>query len=533
MIVSKSENEYKVQYPDFNPVGVPEGAKLTINIDTSAFNPETALIGKWIRDNSNTYGIPNCWIFKRNGIIEFIGVQESSPKTKHKPRAGNYEIQVMALYKYAAEKTTFLYDTPPIDEAYLDRKTFDYLDIQSSLQESSFSYNLIAGWGRTRAMNMPTYFRVNWWNKFDGIVKILTRSTENDVALHSELMPVFYKQKYNIKPDTVVDDLRVISEIYVSEDETISLNELQGGLTAFLYSRYKNLWNYLIAETEGHAKRLRFTYRESGTSSGSYYIDRDIKFICYKDESIPTISLSDIIESKDGETIEEAENQFTESNNRNLLNRDKDVKKISLSVSSGSLAKSSFESTCVYGTAASTHAVFQRNQDNGKSIFTRIENNHLNVPCTQIYYYRDFGLGNQLVKISDYCRIYFNETEFIETDSTSYDTPFVGTTQLTLDVYNSNVNKLQSNGLAKLCNEINAEVLCKKQIWIEIVVMNNKISANDLGKEYRFDFHKLFKLNYFYDEITFGTRGVLVGIETNYVTGESKCKFFIRSDKWA
>jgi hypothetical protein len=100
-------------------------------------------------------------------------------------------------------------------------------------------------------------------------------------------------------------------------------------------------------------------------------------------------------------------------------------------------------------------------------------------------------------------------------------------------VYNSNVNKLQSNGLAKLCNEINAEVLCKKQIWIEIVVMNNKVSANDLGKEYLFDFHKLFKLNSFYDEITFGSRGVLVGIETNYVTGESKCKFFIRNDKWA
>ena len=92
---------------------------------------------------------------------------------------------------------------------------------------------------------------------------------------------------------------------------------------------------------------------------------------------------------------------------------------------------------------------------------------------------------------------------------------------------------MQQSGLVRLCNDINAEVLCRKQIWIELTILNNKISANDLGKEYLFDFHKLFKLNYFYDEITFGTRGVLVSIETNYVTGESKCKFFIRSDKWA
>ena len=548
-LINKKDAEYKAQYSDYVPIGVPEAAKMTLTIDTSAFTQETSIVAKWIRENSNPriggeldnddWTIPNCWIVKVDGNIEFIGVQESAPTTKHTPRQAKYEIQLLSLYKFAAEKTIFGSYTGVTEDTFLDAKVYDYINKQNSLTDTSVSYNWITSWGRTRFMPLYNYFRAVWWRKFDKIVGEVTRSTENENATHNESYPVFYQQRNSSKPDTPIEftDLKIISEIFVSENPDIAFSSLQGGFTKMLMDRYKNLWNYLIAETEGHAKRLRFSYRTAGVGN-SYYVDRNIDFIFKNQVDAETISLSEIIESTDGDTIEEAENSYIESNNRLILNRDKDVKKTTIKVSSGSFAKNSYESTCVYGNSTSVLTDFVRETPISKyTVWSRMDNGHANIPCTQFVHIRDLGspYGTEKIKVSDYCRIYYSDTGYIETDENSYTSPFIppGTEHLNIDLYNQNVNQLQANGLVKLCNEINAEVICRKQMWLELTILNNTISTNDLGKEYVFDFHKLFKLNYFYEEITFGTRGVLVGIETNFVSGESKCKFFIRSDKWA
>ena len=60
-----------------------------------------------------------------------------------------------------------------------------------------------------------------------------------------------------------------------------------------------------------------------------------------------------------------------------------------------------------------------------------------------------------------------------------------------------------------------------------------KAHPNTIGMEYNLDIFDEIRQNPFYDDNRYTNIGVLVNAETNYTKGETKCKFFLRSDEWA
>lgn len=519
--------EIESQYEKNIPIGIPIADIVKLKIYTKSFTEELAPLGAWIRNNESTRGtatIPNVWIIRRGQEIEFIGVQQPSDKEKH--GEDTYELTASGIVKASLETVYLSLDYASIVNTILDFRYFDYYKTGAITNAST---NAIEGWGRTKIENVGIYLN-NLWNKFLNVYKIFLRldSLPSVGAVGNEY-PTFYKQNTifddNQAPTETVffDDLHIISEIWASESGNVGLNNFVGGFTKLIADKYKNLWNFYNAWFEGWGLRVRFIIG----SDFSIYLEH--KFINTQQDMI-ILEDEDYIEELP--TLEESYNMYRVANCRNVAPKEKDNEIVSKIVSGGSTAKDTYESTCLFNNVGST---VDNHYHIGNTVSLGTLGNYdikylgvnkykanssmPNIPCNKLLY----KIDSKYYKISEYCKINNEATSPI------YNI-FAGQNK---DDFNNNINSCQNAGLSKLTNDMISEVLCKHEINLKCFLPIEKANNRTLGREYFVEPNKIISdNNYFYDNIDFGNRAVLVNIKENLSKGFSECIFFIRSDKW-
>lgn len=516
-------------FKDELPIGMPIASSMKLKINTSSFTSEMSPLGRWIRDNDNGLGIPNIWIVRRAGNVEFIGVQTPANVEKHKPKENLYELTAVSIFKFAMEKIYLEPDTASLDGTTLDRQILDYVKIDGSNPLQLSVTNIYGnGYTKTELMNE---FLANLFKRFLDTYYILMRIEFTGGFVFQQLIPTLFKQNRvknsNTTPSEILNNAYLITEIWHSENGTADLTDLKGGYRKYIADRYKNYWNFMNALTLGLAQRfvLNITNSDLSLSIKTNYIHLPLN------ERI-------VIENEDllgnANEITDSYNDYRVSNNRHNSVYGTDIAMASINVSGGSTAKATFETSCLLNTIGNTVATHEHNVTfnlqgaggvgceylalNDQSI-----KDNEPIQATQLYYWDLVGGVNQLHKVADYC-------EIGDIHSSATDGNVFANTNLT--DFNKAINSMQSGGLNEICNRINANVLCERELWLKCVLPLDKANNSLLGYDYQLNLTQVFKPNYFYEDIEFGTHGVLVKVKENLTKNECECTFFIRSDEW-
>lgn len=517
-------------YDDDLPIKLPLASSMKIKINTSSFTQDMSPLGRWIRDNDNGLDIPNIWIIRRNGNVDFVGVQQPAEKDTHKPTEKEYELTLVSVLKIAMELVYLELDTASLDGTTLDRQIFDYVKINS--EKINALITNIYGWGRTKVENVLTFLSY-LMEKFNFAYKVLTRTTASTNTLSAtDMLWTFYKQNRVFdNSDSPSEPINVfgmylITEIWHSENGNVLLQDLKGGYRKLITDRYKNYWNFINAFLEGLAMKRIITIKSN--------LDLQVydRFINQKFSDI-TVNNEDLLGNAN--EINESYKLYRISNNRNNTVFVNDKSASSLSLSGGSTAKPTFETTCLLNTIGNTVANHYHNeviniQGNGDVLAEYLGLNDLSVAdndliqWNRLYYWDTILDTTQLHKVADYCKIGDLASSGINGNV------FANTN---LSDFNNSINQLQTGGLSEIANIINTKVLCKRQLWLKCTLPLELANNSRLGYDYVLNLGDVFKPNFFYDDIEFGSHGVLVNIKENLSKNECECLFFIRSDEWA
>lgn len=555
MLVVDNESKIKGQYSDDLPIGMPEAFELKLKIDTASFTEETALLGKWIRDNeSPTGGAPNVWIFSRtsggNTIIDFAGVQQSVTKETHSLQKQEYEINLYSAHKIAMENTGI---APTAIEgiygsgAVLDRDIAEYyVDRRTPDNAVFYQHYAVKGWGWTRSEPLANVL-LKLSNAVEREMNKLFRDPDYSFYLHHEIasnFPTFYKRGLDeagtfVPADNKIvafSDIQVLSEIWRHTDHLSTPiafpSELKGGLLKRWSDKYSNVWNLWIAFLEGYALRGLVRYHATSCSIILYPIAKQLP--------TETINIADLVEMADGESLTEAKEMFTSVSVRNQHIGTGNVTVTPCTVISGSQTKKSYEAAQPAGIepqAVSKASVRLDDYWHFESHTVYDAKEPTNIPDTELYYAPGGDLGADfLIKLADYCRIPVGANDYVGPDNEGYVPEYwseQNVSGFSTDYVNTRINALQRNSYAYVCSWLIARVVCRRPLWLEITLPMRKANLNTLGAEYTLNLDGLIKPNHFYDEIELGTRAVLVNVETDYKAKTSKCIFFIRTDQWA
>lgn len=540
--------EISGSFDDDLPIGIPNAMTCKMKINTDSFTSEMAELGAWIRTN-DTNMIPNVWIIYKNNVVDFIGVQEPSLGVKHSIKAKEFELNLTSIHKFAMEKISFSLDTPTnVSDTELDAVITDYVRNNGTWQGVS-NYD-ITGWGRTKFVNFYPWIYDVWIKKISFVIDVLLRNAVGLEWIHNKELPTLYKPVLadnGEKPTEVLGlfEVKAIAEIWQSESETFNLSDLKGGLLQTYYQQFKTVWNFYKIFLRGNAKRCEIKHVgyiaiNDASYKPSLGINLNEIFIC-NNSSSPIIIESDDIEatSKD-DVINEPYNTYRSVTNRNMINRGTDVRQIEVITDGGSTAKNRYETFCCAGTQGNTVEFHYTSNPYGFAHYAYSAykaNMGTSVPCTQLLYNEtinnDANVWGDKLKVADYAKIpcVYGTNEFIECSELSYNNTLFNIDGI--ENFNNAINQRQANGYAKLCADIINEVIAKRQTTVNITLDISKVSINDLGTEFTLNIADLYKTNYFYDNIEFGTKAILTNIKINYTKGTADCTFFIRSDIYA
>lgn len=545
--------EISGSFDDDLPIGISNALTCKIKINTESFTSEMAELGAWIRDNEAPIQRPNVWIVYKNNMVEYIGVQEPSLGVKHTIKAREFEINLTSIHKFALEKIQFQLDTPTnVSDTELDAMITDYIKVAGT-DCKGLSYYRILGWGRTKFVTYYPWIYDIWLKKISYVIDYVLRNPTPLEFVINKQLPTFYKPVIaddGTKPNTEMaySELKAIAEIWQSESETFDLSDLKGGLLQTYYQQFKTLWNFYKIFLRGQAKRCEIRHVGSISINDANFkpsIGIILNELYIVDNSFtPIVIESDDVEatSKD-EVINEPYNTYRSVTNRNIVNRSADVRQVEVITSGGSTAKNRYETSCCIGNSGNTVERHYKSEVAAlgfehAGVTEYQASTGTSIPCTQLLTYKADGYNpnrywGKWLKIADYCKIpcVYSGGEFIETGELSYNNTLINIDGL--DNFNKAINQRQSNGYAKLCADIINEVIAKRQTTVNITLDISKVSVNDLGSEFTLNISDLYKTNYFYDNIEFGSKAILTNIKANYTKGIAECTFFIRSDIYA
>lgn len=537
-------------FDDDLPIGISNALTCKIKINTESFTSEMAELGAWIRNNETAPQIPNVWIVYKNNIVEYIGVQEPSIGVKHSIKAKEFELNLTSIHKYALEKIQFLLSTPTdVSDTELDAMITDYIKVIGTDCKGT-SYYRILGWGRTKFVNYYPWIYDIWLKKIGIVIDVVLRnSTPLELVINKQL-PTFYKPVLaddGTKPtaEATYFELKAIAEIWQSESEIFDLADLKGGLLQTYYQQFKTLWNFYKVFLRGQAKRCEISHVGSisindATFKPSIGIILNELYIVDNAISPIVIDAENIEATSNDEVISEPYNTYRSVTNRNMVNRSTDVRQVEVLSSGGSTAKNRYETFCCIGNSGNTVELHYKDEVSAlgfehAGVTEYQASAGTSIPCTQLLIhnipaYNPSGYWGEWLKIADYCRIpcSYSGGEFIESDELSYNNTLMNIDGL--DNFNKAINQRQSNGYAKLCADIINEVIAKRQTTVNITLSLDIVGINNLGMEFTLNIADVYKTNYFYDNIEFGTKAILTNIKANYSKGTADCIFFIRND---
>lgn len=491
------------------PSGYPFASSAELSIFTDAFIGEFSELARWIKANSSgIYAVPNCWIFEQNGYKTYFA-QVPSETEEDDFSANTYKIKLIGTDKWAMERSEFA------NIGVLDLLSENYLFDMAYTQTDTFYVN-------TRLKDTAGGFKMaklnDIWTSVNNEVSSFCDKIHRGLyayTLYKNIPTLFYPNPVEGEP---VNN-RVSGDIYMCYEARDTDGNLIGGYRKWLMTKYKNVWNFITAYAEGLGMRY---YKNVSTGGGL-----DVQYLHQRINRIP-ISTEDFESNLKGSY---SYNIYSQINNRKNLNYCKFDGGI---VFNRILSLSSAMPTLEYNSLINNTMDSHKSRDTSTGDFyTEYKIDEIgNLSFNRLYWADEFGLIRS--KVSHACEIPITTNLIDGVVSLEGE----GTLEPSLSQY-GNVDAFNLYGSAYqlgipyLANHIIRKVIAEKQTWIELTLPTEKAHPNTLGMEYDLNIFDEIRQNPFYDDNRYTNVGVLVSAETNYTKGETKCKFFLRSDEWA
>jgi len=505
----------KGNYKNDLPSGYPLAFMAGVEIFTESFIGEFSELAKWIKDNSSGVNkVPNCWIYETNGNKMYFAqipseVEEDDFANK------SYKIQLVSTDKWAIERSEFvnigvseLISAPSLHDMFYS--TNDNFGVYTSINIPIETFKM--------AKLNDIWQSIN--NEIAHNCNLIHRGSYSYTLYHTVLnsLTLFYPAAIEGDPIGSRIGSQGTDYVYMCYEIRNGDNELVGGYRKWLTTKYKNVWNFITAYAEGLGLRY---YRNVSTGGGL-----DVQYLHQRINRIP-IGIEDFESAMKGKY---SYNIYSQINNRKNLNYCKfDGGIVFNRIMSLSSSMPSLEYNSLINNVMDSHK--SRNGSNG-DFYTQYELSEIgNLPFNRLYYTTGYNFFN---KVSHACeiRITNNQSDGVVTLQGEGSIEPSLSQYFNVDAFNLYGSAYQL-GIPYLANHIIRKVIAEKQTWIELTLESNFANPLTLGMEYDLNIFDKIRENPFYDNNIYTNIGVLVNIETNYSKGETKCKFFLRSDEWA
>lgn len=501
----------KGNYKTDLPSGYPLASTAELNIFTDAFIGEFAELARWIKANSSGIDkVPNCWIFEQRGYKTYFA-QVPSEKEEDDFAENTYKIQLMSTDKWAFERSEFanigvsnLIMSPKLND--MQYTTNDNFEVFTTLNIPIESFGMAKLSDIWQAINLQIQ---DYCNK-------IHRGSYSYTLYHTinHALTLFYPNP--IEGEAINN--RISDDVYMCYEIRDVDNQLIGGYRKWLMTKYKNVWNFITAYAEGLGLRY---YKNISTGGGL-----NAQYLHQRINRIP-ISIEDFESKMKGSY---SYNIYSQINNRKNLNYCKFDGGVTFNrILSLSSAMPTLEYQSLVNNVMDSHK--NRNGSNG-NFYTQYELSEIgNLPFNRLYYTTGY---NNFIKVSHVCELQItpNATDGVVTLQGEGSLEPHLSQYFNVDAFNLYGSAYQL-GIPYLANHIIRKVIAEKQTWVELTLPIEKAHPNTLGMEYNLDIFNTIRQNPFYDDNRYTNIGVLVNFETNYTKGETKCKFFLRSDEWA
>lgn len=514
-------NEFVVKgnYENDLPSGYPLAFSAECVFFTDAFIEEYAELAKWIKLNSSGINkVPNCYIYEYAGKKLYFA-QVPSEKEEDDFIAKSYKIQLISTDKWSFERSEFA--------------NIGVSELAGSGVLSDLIYNTTDNFNVSSWINTPLQDRfklakiTDIWSSINSEIASWCSEVHRGLfnySLYNGLQSLNFFYPNAVEDGIVNQRIGSLGEqpLYICYEIHDADNKIIGGYRKWLTDKYRNVWNFIIAYSEG----LGLRYYRNIASGGAL----DVQYLCQRLNRL----LLDFEEFDSDLKGSYSYDIYSQINNRKNLNYAKyDNGIMTDRVLSLSSSMPTLEYNSLINNVLDSHK--SRNASTG-DFYTIYENSEVgNLPWNRIYYGGYSGLGFGANKVSHACEIELTANPadgVVALQGEGTHEPYLSQYD-NVDAFNLYGSAYQL-GVPYLANYIIRKVIGERQTWIELTTPINDASPFSLGMEYNLDiFSDTIRNNPFYDNTIYSNIGVLVNIETNFSKGETKCKFFLRSDEWA
>lgn len=505
----------KGNYKTDLPSGYPLASTAELNIFTDTFIGGFSELARWIKANSaGVDKVPNCWIFEQRGYKTYFA-QVPREVEEDDFAENTYKIQLISTDKWAFERSEFA--NIRVSESK-ERWSWELRDMKYSENDDFQVYTSLKTTSQLFKMAKLNDIWESINAEVSGYCDKIHRGLYTYTLSHTinDALTLFY-------PNTIeggVIGARISGDVYMCYEVRDVDENLIGGYRKWLMTKYKNVWNFITAYAEGLGLRY---YKNVSTGGGL-----NAQYLHQRINRIP-VSTEDFESKMKGSY---GYNVYSQINNRKNLNYCKFDGGITFNrILSLSLSMPTLEYNSLINNVMDSHKL--RNTSNG-NFYTEYELSDIaNLPFNRLYFFREDAVGSAL-KVSHACEVKITTNPGDGVVALQGE----GSLEPSLSQY-SNIDAFNLYGSAyqlgipQLANHIIRKVIADKQTWVELTLPIEKAHPNTLGMEYNLNIFDTIRQNPFYDDNRYTNIGVLVNFETNYTKGETKCKFFLRSDEWA